>query len=463
MATISPLSTTTISLGTGSVSRAGFTTPLFIGDGRWFGDRVRTYSSLSEVAEDVPTDSDEYAAATAVFAQSPTVDYFKIGRRNSDVTLTPTDATENNVCSFSIEVTGGATLDVSYTVGSSEDEEDIATAFKTALDADTDVAAAITATVVGTGAAGTLSITTDTASDYFALSSFVDVDYTNDSSGEDAPTVKAAIDDADDDYYYLMAHDHTETFVLAMAAQVEADAGDNPALYVVSVQDTEAYGTLNSPADSGDILGELKDLDYNQTVGAYHHEADTTFFEVGYVGALAVYQPGKADWYNKSVAGFTAAEDADGNLLSSTQKSNVDDRNAEFLDNSSGTGGNTITRTGKTVSGEWIDVITSKDFLVARINEAYQTKFINAQKITWDDWSINEMRNVFTSTCDKYVSAKNDPNILRTDDPYTITFPKSVDISSTTKAGRVLTNSGNFYLYLAGGIKSSVVTGVLAN
>jgi hypothetical protein len=122
-------------------------------------------------------------------------------------------------------------------------------------------------------------------------------------------------------------------------------------------------------------------------------------------------------------------------------------------------GGVDIVREGKVVGGEWIDVIQSRDLLVARITEALQTKLISVGKVPYTDSGINSLRNVVETVLDRYVSTDVRPNILQENNPYETTFPPAVDVSFNDKAAR--TYSASFKAYLAGAIHVVTVDGVL--
>jgi nicotinamide riboside kinase len=69
---------------TATVSEAGFGTLMILGVHKAFNDRIKTYASLSDVAEDFSSFSPEYIAAQDVFSQSVTPQFIKIGRRTVD-------------------------------------------------------------------------------------------------------------------------------------------------------------------------------------------------------------------------------------------------------------------------------------------------------------------------------------------------------------------------------------------
>lgn len=98
--------TLTITRDTVGASRAGFGTPLYLSAYASFQERVRTYSSLAEVAEDFAvTTSPEYLFATAAFSQSPKPTSIKIGRSALKPTLVYTMSLQTPVIDTPITLT----------------------------------------------------------------------------------------------------------------------------------------------------------------------------------------------------------------------------------------------------------------------------------------------------------------------------------------------------------------------
>jgi hypothetical protein len=440
-----------IDLQTTGVTRAGFGTPLFIGANRWILSRTSTYSSLEDASSDIPAGTPEYAALQAFFAQTPSPQFVKIGRRESDVLLDPATPAEGDVYSVTVSDALGNSVVASHTVGAAEDEEDIVDGIKSAIDGDVDIAAVVSTTKNGTGAATTLSLSPDSSGDLFTVSAITANITTTFPTTETAAQCMSAITDEDDDFYFVTAHDHTETFVLGMAADVEARSK----LYFVSLQEQGALASLADPAT--DIFGKLFELNYFRTIGLFHHTADTTFPECAFAGKGAPFDPGTITWSHKQLAGVSdSADPSTSKKLTTTQINYLFDRNVNFVYS---VGGVSIVRTGKVMVGEWIDVVRSRDFLESRIKEAFQNKLINTGKVPYTDTGINSMRGVLESTLSRYVSSEGSPNILQEVNPFTTTFPRAADVSFADKSAREL--NASFTAFLAGAIHIISITGTL--
>ena len=443
--------TVDISLETTSVSQAGFGTPLFIGSHRWTNDRVATYASLTEAGVDLPADSPEYAAMQAYFGQTPSPSFVKLGRREADVTLSPVNVVVNtSVHAVTVTDGNGDVVVASYTAGAIDDEEAIVDGLKGLIDADPQVSLTVTTTKNGTGASATLTLSPTGASDTHAISTLGNLTYAF-ASTEVAGDVMTAITTIDDDFYFVSASDHSETFVLALAADVEARSK----IYFVSLAE---QGTLSALADPAtEIMGKLYDLNYFRTAAMFHATADTTFPECAWIGRGAPATPGTITWSHKQLGGVAVSADpSTGSSLTSTQINYVNDRNGNFVYK---VGGVSIVRTGKVVGGEWIDVIRSRDFLVAKLSEAYQNKLINAPKVGFTDSGINSLKGVCESTLSRYQSTPTEVNILEEVDAFTTNFPRAVDVSFADKSNRHL--AASFKAYLAGAIHATSITGTL--
>jgi len=450
MASYEPAVNVTISLDTTVISRAGFGTPLFIGAGQWFTDRIRTYTSTTAAAIDLPTSSDEYKAVEAAFKQTPRITTVKVGRRDASlVTLTPSPATVvGQVFSVTVKGTGG--VDVAATFTSSTGSE-TAAAIATALAAG--LSGLVGVTVVDTTGAVTLA---KSGSAPYAIVAITDSLITAVSTAsESAAATVAAIEVQDDNFYFVAAYDKTEAYVLAMAATIES----RNKVYFVSIASADSLTAYTGAAVSGDVLGKLREGAFLRTVGWFHQTAATGFPEMGYIAIGASADAGKSVWANNQTNGVTAAQDpATGFNLTTTQKGYLTARNASFGEVRAGVTVSSA-QSGKTASGEWVDVIRNRDFLVARITEAYQSFFIATPVIPFTDSGINRVKSVLSTELSRYVETETEPNILESGEPYTLNFPTASQITAADKANRLFT--ANFDAYLAGAIQITKITGSL--
>lgn len=130
--------TLTITQDSVGLARAAFGVPMILSHNAAFAERVRTYTSLLEVASDFVSGTPEYLAANALFAQSPHPESLKIGRAALDPTLAYSlAATAANSTIYAIDVAGpGITATTaSYTSDSAATVAEIHSGLVTALNA----------------------------------------------------------------------------------------------------------------------------------------------------------------------------------------------------------------------------------------------------------------------------------------------------------------------------------------
>lgn len=431
-----------ISLDTAVTERDGFGTPLFVASHRYFPERIRGYNSLDASSDDIPVGSPAYKALSAYFSQIPRPSIAYIGRREADAILAPTGVAVGKVYTVTVTVNGGDAVAVSYTATAGNTAQDVATALKTAIDADVDVNAHVDTTVVGTGASATLKIEATTTTDVFYLSNVsknITLSYT---STEVAGDVVAAIEEENNDWYVLSADDHTETFVLAMAEAIEA----REKMYAVSGAGAANLVALADPVASGDIAGKLFDSNYFRTFWMFHQDADTEFPECSWAGKVLPYDPGTETWANKQLGGVEVSRDpVSGKILSYTQRNVLSSKKANFIER---VGGVDITREGYVSGGEWIDVIRLRDAIKSNLTGRLRDLLINASKIPYTDSGINKVVGQVSNGLSEFTAIGDQPAGLES---FTVNYKPASQVPVADKASRVL-NSVSFTAFLAGAI-----------
>ncbi len=449
-----------ISLQTTPVTVAGFGTPIFASEHRWFTERVRSYSSIEAVAADIPTNSNEYAAAQGYFSSTPSPDLIKIGRR--EVTTITLDVEDNTaVTTYTATITAPSDTDypATYTTGAAPEG---AIAIATALYAAGGWGAIGDMTVTD-GLDGTITITAAvgdwTISDVSAPTSGADgIDILYTTSTETAADMVEAIQAVDDEWYMISSNDHSADFIstatTGMADVIEA----KEKLFFFSSQSADSLETYEgdqTPTDD-DVLGWVRKDEKLRTIGIFHQEADTSFPECNYVGKFAPFTPGTIVWTQKNI-GVSLSEDPDtGNVLNSTQLINLAARKSGFIQS---IGGVAAIREGKSAQGERVDVLRFRDFLVARITEAYQIQALNTFVTPYTDSGINTKRSVLETVLQRYVTTPGNPQGLQEINPFTTSFPKRRDVDPSDVTAGIL--SGEFVGFLRGAILITNIKGSL--
>lgn len=461
-----PIVNVDITISDVQVSVAGFGTPLFITTHRTHKERVQAYGSAAEVGNVYGTDSAAYFAAVNVFSQSPKVTNFKVGRRDGELRLVPTDVLISDVFSFDITNNSGVTFTATYTASSGDDATDVVTALAASINGDSDMAEDVLAVPSGSQLIlqtklGTGDVWQDsyfTVGNYSAKWSGNDIWYGNESGAQ----VYAEILAEDNDFYFVAADDNSTSFVTGgtgLAAAVQT----TDKMYFVSDSDIDNIASITEPDNS--LFGTLAAANYSNTVTLFSQEAgdssvandhagSTSFPEMAYIGANAVYPAGSVSWSNIVLSGIPASTNPSTGLrLTSTQKNNLDLRNSNYLEYDAG---NTYTRYGQTSSNDWIDTIRGVHWQTADMHSNLKALLLGQKggKVTYDGNGIARVREVIASSLQRGINR----NFLSS---YKITMPRLADISSVTKLSRVLENV-SFEANVAGAIHEITVQGTVS-
>lgn len=444
-----------IALDTASVSRQGFGTILFVGKHNYFQERVRAYNSTSAlVADGIPTTSSVYAAAQAAFSQSPAPTSIKIGKQETTSVITPTGISTGTEHKITLAAKDAVSAEFVYTALVADDEEAVVDALKAAIDADTDIAAVVTTTKVGTGATAVLELSqTVSSTDWFVVSGLLNLEESFKAlSTETAAATIAAIQNEDDAWYYFTAEDHSETFVTAAAQDLESKLK----YYRFSTSDVNSY--ISTPTGA---LAVPNTNSYFRSSGFYHHEADTKFPEVGALAEIAFATTGTVTYANRIVAGISPSLNANGKPLTATQQNNIKSVNGDFFARvGSFSTDPVITVVGKSGSGEWIDNIVGRDNMQVDI-EADMTNFFirqKASKAAFNNKGANQIRNILQQTLTLYTES-GVHNFIEKD--FEIIIPDQAAFNPADKATRTFKQI-TFKAQLTNAIHMAEITGTLS-
>ena len=445
-----------IALNTASVSRQGFGTILFVGKHNYFSERIKTYTSTLSMTEDgIPTTSNIYKAAQGAFSQTPSPTSIKIGRQETTSILTPTGVVDGAEFKVTLGANDAVSAEFSYTASvPPDDEEDVVDALKAAIDADADIAAKITTTKVGSGAAAVLQLTqTVSGTDWFTVSlltnmteSFVAL------STETAAQTINAISEEEDDYYYFTAEDKSNTFVLAAAAEIEAKLK----VYRTSVSEVGSYAAIP--------IGTMADLNTNNYFRSscfYHHEATTVFPEVAALAEIAFAVTGTVTYANRLVAAVSTSKNAAGKDLTTTQQLNIQKVNGDFFSRvGKQLSDPVITVVGKVAAGEWLDNIVGRDNLQVDIQADLTNLLIRqkASKIAFNNKGANQVRSVLQGVLFLYTE-KGIHNFIEED--FVVIIPDQSNFNSADKTTRIF-KQVTFKATLTNAIHMLEITGTLS-
>lgn len=450
--TYTPAVQSRITRNTVSVESATLNFPIFVTPNAYLSARVRAYGSWLEVTDDeaIPSTSETYAGLRLAFSQNPAPSTVFLGRQQiDDLTLTPNPIVNSATYSVKFIVRDDATqtpvtTNVSVVSDVDATADEIATLLFTDIDSNVSDVTAVDDT-------GSVTITADSGFD-FVIESLVKLEDTY-STTESAADLLAAIQEENQDWYFMCWSDHVEANILSMAAEIEATgSSDFPKTYFTSTADVDTIIALVDPAI--DVIGKLKEFSYTRTICDWHQDADTLFPEMGDVGYNGPFQPGSTTWKFMQVVGVIAASDPiTGVNLSTGVQGFIEDRNGGWMGIERGVN---FYHEGRTVSGEFIDIIRAVDWLNDEIEVELLTLLLN-QKGTKIPNTPSGRQSIAT-TVDKVLDRAVGFNILSGYIPTTV--PAESEISSFDKINRIL-NNVKWTGFIAGAVHNVIVDGNL--
>lgn len=427
------------------LTQQGFGTPIFITQHQEFDERVRAYSSLNAVADDFETYSNAYTAARRFFSQEPSPSLIKIGRRagtysggtsNFDNT---TSQLSTHTLTVQVPSLGTSTI-LTISAQDAEAEADMIARWVVDINANSSVNSVLTATSAGT----VLTLTVDNSATVFKITASSNFTGTF-TATESASNVITALLEEDSDFYFVTSDDHTSTFVTAMSSEVQA----LDKMYFFSTNDASSLAAVTDPLAAHDWTSLIAD---SHTVGLFHEDS-STFVECAYVGSNAPYDAGSVTWANLQLSGVQASRaSVNGKLLTETQKNNLFKRNINFSERDAGID---FTRSGFTMSGEWIDVIRGVHWQTADISVSLKGLLLSQKggKVSYDNGGIARVREVLTTSLQRGVNR----NFLES---FVATVPLVAQTSKQDRLDRIL-NNVTFTAILAGAIHEIVVRGTV--
>lgn len=445
-----PIVNVDITLNTAGTTREGFGLPLFLASTDNFEERIRGYTSLTEVAEDFDESTAAYKAAKQLWSQTPKVTQLYIGRRTMQYTVSiPDTVAEGSEYSLTVAIGGGVSQPFQYTAKESDTALIVLNEFKSQIEASPTIKDGVNVSVTGTGASATMIITKAGDNDFVKVTSITPTTSIAATTADTASTALASIEAYSTDWYFISAEDRTQQFVLAMASEIQA----RKKIFFTANADVKALqGTELTSAT--DVPAQLAKNKYTRTVCLWHHKSEYDYPEMAYIAYGAPYDAGSIAWGNAQLTGVAASlQPANQRPLTSIQKSALDTRSCNFIDLD---GGVPVVRRGITSGGEWIDIVRGVDWLESDLKTSLRDLLINQKggKITYDDTGITRIRQVIETSLQRAVNR----NFLST---YTVTVPKASQVALADKKARILKDV-TFHGILAGAILDVDLKGTVA-
>lgn len=376
-----------------AVTRRGFGTPIIV-DAAGMSERVLYFETLAaaqaaQVAGDIT--SAQLTHITSAFGQAQRPQRIGAGRGSfSDV------AQVNTITVGGVAATGNYTITingVAFTFAATvpaDDNDAIAAGLRSAINGGSEP-------VTASGAGAAVIVTADVAGDPFDVGALVaptGASLTNvaTTANQSIATELAAILAESGEWYGFGIISRADKDVLRAAAWCES----NNRLFVAQ-SSTAAILT----SSTSDVFSELQDASYNRTIPFYYatDASPAGFAWMSFVLATPL-DSRTTLWAYKTLTGITPSS------LTDTQKGNLLAKNGNAYLTLQGVG---ATGDGKLASGRFIDVITSVDWLSARVKEALAQLVLNYSnrnsKIPYDDTGFALIADVILRVLEQGIAA----------------------------------------------------------
>lgn len=236
------------------------------------------------------------------------------------------------------------------------------------------------------------------------------------------------------DWYFLIT---TSTAVDDITTIAEAVEQDNS---------REFFFRTSSKADLATIYAE----GYTRTTGFYHTDV-TKYPEAAWIGRCGSAPVGSLTWKSKTLTGIQPLD------INATELAAIHALGANTYVTKAG---DNVTSEGKTMSGEYIDIIHSKDYIVFSIQYAIQKLLNQSPKIPYTDAGIamleGETRTVLKRGVNQGMIALDADNLPL----YSTAFKSRAEVDAADRANREY-NDGTFDFELAGAIHKTKIRGTI--
>lgn len=196
-----------------------------------------------------------------------------------------------------------------------------------------------------------------------------------------------------------------------------------------------AISSTTNPMDisQNDNVFAVYTDNYNTSAGVF---GDNAFIAAAMMAKCFSYDPGTETWAMKTLA------DIEPSALTDAQIRALKNANISFYRDAAD---RYITQGGMVGSGEWIDIIRFRDYLVDKIQLAALDCLRGGSKIPFNDAGITILKNVIEGAlAEEQVKGGIDDDVFdnegNVDPGYSVTVPRASSISKLDKKSRILRN-----------------------
>lgn len=426
----------TISLGTSTLSRPGFGTLLILAQNlpSGFGaGPVKTYRNLKDLTADgFGVSHPVYLAAVAIKSQNPSPKSFKVARRTSGVRtikLTCKTATEGAVYSVVID---GKT--VSYTVPAAATTTTVAAAIASLV-------APTSNSVTATSALAVVTLAAASGVVYNVKDWSDNLEFLDDSVDPGLASDFANLIAVDSDFAGVVLDVASKAEIVALSSACEAQR----VLFVASTCDSVCKDALVT----NDVMSTVKSTSKFWTAIVHHNSELLNNLAVSIVANRFPFDPGKDTWNFKTLPGVVASK------YVGAEEQNIWAKNGNTYTQSAGV--NAFHR-GTVASGEFIDVVRFRAWLDAELKIRVYALLLNSPKVPYTDAGIDSIVSVIYSVLSDGIRLGG----LANDPAPVVTAPKALEVDSLTRGQRILPDV-EWSARLAGAVHEVNINGVLTN
>ncbi|ETT45222.1 hypothetical protein C162_21838 [Paenibacillus sp. FSL R7-269] len=240
------------------------------------------------------------------------------------------------------------------------------------------------------------------------------------------------------DWHFLITTTTTVEDLILIADAVEAD------------KSRQFVARTSSKAD----LATIKAKGYDRTAVIYHTTV-TNYPDAAWVGAVGSLPVGSVTWKGWTLVGIAPMD------IDATELSAIHALGANTYVTKAGTN---VTSDGRAVSGEFIDLIHSQDYIVFSIQYAVQDLFNRAQemrtKIPFDNRGIAQIESASRTVLQRAFLQ----GMIATDEDgvalYNTTFPPRSQVDPANIAARNYPD-GKFEFIIAGAVHKAGISGTI--
>lgn len=242
------------------------------------------------------------------------------------------------------------------------------------------------------------------------------------------------------EWYCLITGYNSNAYVIAASDWVQA----NKKIYLAEVNETAA---ITTSAGNSDTLDDLATAEYSRVAPMYHQEP-AEFFSAALAGSRLSYDAGSETWKFANLTGVNPS------TLTTTQRTNLVNRNANFYQN---VGGTNISQNGTMADAGFIDTVRFLDWLEDDMAASVFDALVGVPKVPYTDLGVAIIEGAMRGSLLRGVQRGG----LSSDPEPEVTAPKVADIDSADRANRLLPDM-KFSATLAGAIHKVTISGTVS-